>query len=238
MLPIVRRTIFGTTLVVAAGCFGLAAWQTKRLITRRAANAKATAQRDLPIVDLNREQPSGDPTYRRAVAQGAFDSAHEFRIRNRLVQGTPGVHIITPLLLTGRDTAVLADRGFVPAPDAIDPGKVEYGEPGPKQVGGVLFPVPDFGDGKPLKRSGEETWQRLDLAAIRRRVPYPVASYYLIVEADPDHPAEHTIRGRTLPIRITPPALDDGPHLSYAIQWVLIGGAVLGFGVFFVRREP
>jgi cytochrome oxidase assembly protein ShyY1 len=84
---------------------------------------------------------------------------------------------------------------------------------------------------------GSETWQRLDLAAIRRRVPYPIAPYYLIVEADSTHPAEHTVRGRTLPIRIAPPALDNGPHLSYAIQWALIAVAVLGFGIFFVRGE-
>ena len=91
MRPLVQKLIFGSTIIGAATCLGLAGWQAKRLIARRTANAMAMAHRELPIVDLTRERPSGDVTYRRALARGVFDSAHELRIRNRLVQGTPGV---------------------------------------------------------------------------------------------------------------------------------------------------
>jgi cytochrome oxidase assembly protein ShyY1 len=32
------------------------------------------------------------------------------------------------------------------------------------------------------------------------------------------------------------PTLDDGPHLSYAIQWFAIAAAIAAFGVIVMRR--
>jgi surfeit locus 1 family protein len=137
--------------------------------------------------------------------------------------------------LASRDTAILVNRGYVPAPDATSPGAESWSEPGLVEVRGVLLPVPDRGDGDPITDHGRETWQSLDLTAMRGRLPYPVAPLYLVAQADSGS-SSHTVRGREYPIRAEPPALSDGPHLSYAIQWFGIALAVLAFGVFFVLR--
>lgn len=186
---------------------------------------------------LNHQTLTGNPTYRSVELFGEYDASHEFVIHNRLVRELPGVHVITPLRLPEHDTAVLVNRGFVPAPDGITPVGIAFAEPGSVRVRGIAFPVPDQHDGAPLVTPQGETWRRLDLSAMRARLPYPIADYYVIAQIDSANPVAHTIRGRGYPIRIDPPPLDEGPHLSYAIQWFLIGGSIVGFGIVFVLRR-
>jgi len=232
-----RRTVlFLITLVVGATATGLGVWQLRRLGTRRAANRVAMTARALPPLGLNRDWPP--LAQRRAVVSGRFDEAQEFVLRGRVVQGVPAVQVVTPMRLPDRDTAVLVNRGYVPAPDATDPGNATWSEPGEVTMQGVLLPVPDRGDGDPITYDGRETWKALDLTAIRKRVPYPVSSVYLVAEPDSGSDT-HTVRGTIYPIRAQPPELTEGPHLSYAIQWFGIALASLAFGLFFVlRRTP
>jgi surfeit locus 1 family protein len=232
-----RRTVlFVITLLVAATATGLGFWQLRRLAARRAANREAIAARTLPPQAVNRDWPP--LSQRRAVISGRFVEDHEFILRGRVVQGVPAVQVVTPLRLPDRDTAVLVNRGFVPAPDATDPGNATWSEPGDITLHGVLLPGPDRGDGDPITNNGRETWRAMDLSAMRRRLPFPVASVYLVAEADSGSDT-HTIRGRLYPIRAEPPELTEGPHLSYAIQWFGIALASIAFGLVFVlRRTP
>ena len=233
-----RTLLLALTLAAAIGCGSLGVWQLRRLFDRRERNRLAMAQRDLPIVDLNGSRLTGQVAYRRATVRGQYDFDRELVIRGRLYRGTPGVHIMTPLKPEGIDTAILVNRGFVPTPDAgTPPSPLPYREPPDAVVDGVAIGIPDQGDGQPLSTDRGITWHRLDLSAIRKLLPYPVAPYYLIAEVDSTKTVEHTIKGHVIPVRIEPPPLDDGPHLSYAVQWFLIGGAALGFGIVFVRRR-
>jgi surfeit locus 1 family protein len=189
-------------------------------------------------VDLNR-YPLVEPViYRRVRVHGAFDFDREILLRGRVFRGTPGIQVVTPLLLANQDTAVLVNRGFVPTPDAgpID-DRERYREPEVTDVDGIALAIPDAGDGNPIHHRGRTSWRRLDLSALRRAMPYPLARYYLVIEP-PTSSSEHTVKGHSLPIRIDPPALDDGPHLAYAIQWFLIGGTAVAFGVLFILRRP
>jgi surfeit locus 1 family protein len=59
-------------------------------------------------------------------------------------------------------------------------------------------------------------------------LPYPVSPLYLVAtDADTTKPVVERV------VRLPPPALDEGPHLSYAIQWfafaaiALIGGTAV-----------
>lgn len=225
-------------LAIAASlvCDVLGVWQINRLLARQERNRAALAEKDLGQVDLNQASLGDSTRFRRVRFEGRYDPEHEFLLRGRVLRGTPGVQVVTLARLAGRDTAVLVNRGFVPTPDAgAPPPLVRFEEAGPVAVQGTAVAVPDDGDGTPLETPNGETWHRLDLSAIRRRVPYPVAPYYVIA-APEARQIEHTLDGRSYPIRVEPPPLDDGPHLSYAIQWFLIGGAALGFGLVFVRR--
>jgi surfeit locus 1 family protein len=223
------------TVVVSLACAALGSWQLRRLFTRRALNRAALAQRDQAPVDLDRQSLGGPVSYRRVTVSGTFDFDREIILRGHLLRGAPGIEVVTPMRRPGADTAVLVNRGFVPTPDAgAIRDATRYREPDAAAITGIAIAIPDARDGHPLTTSRGETWRRLDLSALRARLPYPIAPYYVIATARDT--GEHSLRGHSLPVRVEPPGLDDGPHLSYAIQWFLIGGAALGFGLFFIRR--
>jgi surfeit locus 1 family protein len=104
---------------------------------------------------------------------------------------------------------VLVDRGWVPSPDAFHVDQPAYREADTVTVEGLAF-VPPRGRGD------------VDTAGF---LPF------VIQQEAPPAP-------RGLPRRWPPPALDNGPHLSYAVQWfsfaviVLVGTAAL------LRRTP
>jgi surfeit locus 1 family protein len=233
-----RIVLFGVTLVIGAACVGLGIWQLGRLQERREANAGAEAGRGLPPVDYAAVGAVGLAPERRAAIRGTYDHTNELILRNRVVRGVPAVLVITPLRL-GSDAAILVNRGYVPAPDATNPGATPFAEPGEVTVTGLVLPVPNRGDGGPLTHSGgRETWKALDLDAMRARLPYPILDLYLIAGVDSGD-RSHTAEGGAYPIRAEPPPLGDGPHLMYAVQWFGIATAVVAFGVVFVlRRRP
>jgi surfeit locus 1 family protein len=230
-----RIVLLSLSLLLATACVGLGVWQLRRLSARRATNRAALLERALPPLQIDSTRPALRPN-RLVRVTGKLDEDREFLLRGRVVQGVPAILVITPLRLAGSDTALLVNRGYVPSPDALDPGTAAWSEAGEHRFQGLLLPVPDRGDGSPLRHGGRETWKGLDLRAMRERLPYPVASLYLIAEADSAGGAAHTIRGRDYPFRAEPPPLDEGPHLMYAVQWFGIAAAILAFGIIFVWR--
>lgn len=221
-----RQFWFAVTVVVAGGCLVLSGWQLSRRAERLAANRLALAGRELPVLDLT--QPGVGPRLgRRGVARGTYDHSGEIVLRGHLLTGAPGVHIVTPLRLAGTDSAIMVNRGFVPAADGAVPDVVVPEEPGEVSVEGIVLAVPITEDGgAQVEHRGRTTWRRMDLVALRSRLPYPLMDGYLLASPDTSR--------RGWPRRVEPLPLDQGPHLAYAVQWLGIGGAVLGFGLFFI----
>ncbi len=207
------------SLIAGAVCVRLGFWQLDRLAGRRAATAAALEQRSRPAVAF--EALEGPSENRRVVAAGSYDFAREFVLRGRARDGVPGVEVVTPLRLWGADTAVLVLRGYVPSADAISYDGTIHQEPDSATVAGIVMAVPsDSAGAAPSVRNGLETWRRLDLASIRARLPYPVSAVYIMA----DSPATAS----PAPRRSRPPALDDGPHLNYAIQWFAFASIAFG----------
>jgi surfeit locus 1 family protein len=225
----VRFALPAVLVVVALLCVRLGIWQLHRLHQRRAANAAALAARAEPVLDLAAASlpPDAALANRRVRATGRYDRGHEIVLRGVTFDEAPGVQVVTPLVMaSGR--AVLVKRGFVPAPDAVSAELAGLDEPGQVTVAGLALPM-DSSErrGKPLTHEGRTTWGRLDLPALRSALPYPLLPVYLLQTPDSALPR----RPRRLPV----PALDDGPHLSYALQWfgfaatALIVAAILAF---------
>ena len=106
--------------VVAAACVRLGFWQLDRREQRRALNATLASRLagdPAPAFDVMRE--SATAQFRRAVARGTYDFANEVAVGSRTHQGSPGVHVLTPLRIPGRDTALLVNRGWAYSPDAM-----------------------------------------------------------------------------------------------------------------------
>ncbi|HEX9894611.1 MAG TPA: SURF1 family protein [Gemmatimonadales bacterium] len=229
-----RFALFGLSLVVAAVCAGLGVWQGRRLAARRALNRTTSAARALPEVNLNQLDANQQLSQRRIVARGRFDHDHSFVLRGRVEREAPGVQLVVPLRLEGRPEAVLVNRGFAPAPDAARPDTARLDRTVDLQVRGLALPVPVGPDsGAPVNYGGSTSWRRLDLAAIQARLPYPVLDVYL-------HETEAESRGEGAsrwPAPATLPPLDDGPHLSYMLQWFGIGVAAVGFGILVLRSK-
>jgi surfeit locus 1 family protein len=220
--------LFGFFLLAAAVCARLGFWQVNRLQERRAVNAVAQAARSAPVVMLQGTDEDGGMVNRRVQVRGRYDHAHEIVVRGRQYRGVPGVEIVTPLVLEGRKAAVLVNRGFVPAPDAVTAKPELLREPGTRWVEGIALAI-DSGSGAPLRHRGQVTWARLDRPALRSELPYPVSPVYLRQFPDSALPS--------FPRRLDPPLLDDGPHLSYAIQWFAFAIIALVFGGVMLRQK-
>jgi surfeit locus 1 family protein len=121
----------------------------------------------------------------------------------------------------------LVNRGFVPAPDAVTVSTDSLRELGKVRVEGIALPIRS-GRGAPIRHSGETTWAELDLGQLRSRLPYPIGPIYIRQSPDSSLPS--------FPRRLDPPPLDDGPHLSYAIQWFAFATMALVFGVILGRN--
>jgi surfeit locus 1 family protein len=225
-----RLLLLGCFVAVALVCARLGLWQVHRLRERRAVNAEALAARSKPPVMIEEGAAAGAGLVdRRVVASGRYDDDHPFILRGRVYQGVPGVEIVSPLLLHDGRSAVLVNRGFVPTPDAFTVEPDSLREPGTVRVEGIALPM-HSGGGAPLQRGKETAWAQLDLEALRARLPYPISPIYIRQLPDSTLPR--------FPRRLEPLSLDDGPHLSYAIQWFSFSVMALVFGVVLARQKP
>jgi surfeit locus 1 family protein len=227
-------------LVVAAVCVRLGFWQLDRLEQRRTRNAAAAEALALPPLELRGAELaaiSREPERyvgRRARVVGIYDPAGETVLRGRSHAGRPGVHVVTPLLVEGSDTVVLVNRGWVPSPDGATVDLQPLREPGVHDIVGLLQLVPHAGaESAPTESevSGARrtTYRRLDLATLEAQLPYPLLPLYVVQLPDASLPE--------LPVRVPAPTLDEGSHLSYAVQWFSFAAiAVIGFLVAVWRR--
>lgn len=227
-----RRMIWIGTLVVLAAvatCIRLGAWQLDRLEEKRALNAAIAERIALPALDLT--GPVVDTAgliFRRVLVRGEFDDAGTFVLGNRSHRGLPAVHLFTPLRIAGTDHAVLVNRGWVPSPDAATIELAPFATRGEVVVEGVALAFPEEGAGADAAAgpgaSGATgatdpaarrvTRYRLDRAAIAAAYPGELASFY--VQALPSGDAAGS--GEP-PFSLDVPEQDEGPHLSYAVQW-------------------
>lgn len=213
-------------------------WQLRRLDERQSYNALLEARLAAPpepLAALRAAVPPGaarDPSdaanplaYRRALAEGRYDPAHEVLLRSRSLGGNPGYHVLTPLVLSSGE-ALLVDRGWVPftwdrppVPEALPPE-------GEVALQGLLFPrqeQPSFGARDPAQGPLQALFW-VDTERLGRQIPYPLAPFFLQLSSQA--PAQ----AGSYPVAPAAPSIDEGPHLGYALQWfsfALIG--VVGY---------
>ncbi len=231
--------LFAVAAIVAGVCIRLGIWQLHRLSERRAFNAQVQAgfaAAPTPVGDLlsgdGVASSTQDLAYRRVTATGTYRPEDEILLYGRALNGEPGHHVLTPLVLPdGR--ALVVDRGWVPYAMGTPPVSQAAPPEGEVTVTGFLLP--------PFPR-GEYAGERApdgrllavtepDVATIAPALPYPVLPLVAQLQTqDPPQPGD-------LPAIVPPPELDEGPHLSYAIQWFTFATiAIVGY-VLLARRE-
>jgi surfeit locus 1 family protein len=235
-----RKWILTTILVILASVVmaRLGIWQLDRLVQRKAFNAHYLEQSQSPPLDLNKlSQYSqlGTMAYRRVQVTGYFDHSQEVAIRNQSWNNQSGVHLLTPLVISGMDHIVLVDRGWIPL-DAYQSGNWdEFNQPGLVQIHGILrlSQAPTFGgqpDPTPIPGERLEAWNFVNIPLISRQFSQTLLPVYIQQSPEPSWNA--------LPYRTLPDIqLDEGPHLSYAIQWFAFT-AILALGYpYYVHKQ-
>jgi surfeit locus 1 family protein len=229
------RWILGAllALVVAVGCASLGLWQLRRLDERRAFNSSVERAVGSAPIPLSRalahaDDPS-DLAYRRVSLSGTYDPEREVVVFGRTLEGRTGSEVLTPLVRTD-GVAVMVDRGWVPLDLDTPPVAGAAPPPGRVQVDGILWP-PEAEDDVEAGAGPVTQLGRIDLGRLREQLPYRIQPVYLrLLEQRPANPLP-------LPASMPLPPLDEGPHLSYAVQWFIFGSiAVIGYGVLAVRE--
>ncbi|WKZ57901.1 MAG: SURF1 family protein [Bdellovibrionota bacterium] len=170
-------------------------WQWGRHKQKVVETGQIVSTLALPAININ-ELPSdglAELQFRRVQASGRFDYEHEFVLRNRRLDGQPGVFVVTPLLLDDTGRAVLVNRGFIPLAQASrEKRKLFRGEPSQVQVQGIVRkPMRGrlFGPQDPQLKPGDawrDTWLRIDPDLIRPLLPYPLLPVFVEMTASGD----------------------------------------------------
>lgn len=225
-------------VVVAAGIIAMVAagfWQFDRLDERKDFNQRVIERSQAEPVDLRSVLARLDDgslstetaEWLPVTMQGTYlpEQVLEF---NNSQGGRAGDNVLTAMVTDGGDT-VIVNRGFIPlgidVPSAPQSevegiGYVRLSEV--RERGGVT----DADDGDPLIEI-----RRIDLPRLAQQFPGEVAPVYVqLVAADPP-----IVVGDPEPVVL--PELSNGPHLSYAIQWLVFGVCVAIGWVLAVRRS-
>ena len=165
--------------------------------------------------------------YRRVRARGAYDASRQFLLDNMSHEGTPGYHVLTPLIQPdGR--IVLVDRGFIPLPASR----------------GALPALPVGSETREVTGRAD----RLPRPAVELQAP-PVSGWPRLVSFPRMEDVQQALGAETYPqVLLLDPGESDGylrdwrapgmapeQHVGYAVQWfglalaVAVTWAILSF---------
>ena len=241
------RHVAVAVLVVAMVLLGL--WQLRRLDEKREYKALVEARQEVPVADVLDVVPADasvdddavdDILYRGVSATGSYEDDDTVVVENRTLNGASGGWVLTPLRLTD-GSAVLVNRGFIgfDREGSIEPPTAPSGS---VTITGLVFPSQHRGRIGPTDpdEGKLEVLARVDLERLEAQVDYELLPAYVqLVESDPRETPVSADDPALVPLG--PPEPDEGPHLSYAVQWLIFTViAAGGYGLLLrrVARDP
>lgn len=213
-------------LAASAVCVRLGFWQLSRLAEKRSLNAALAEAERAPALQVTGDSGSALRSLDRAIAAtGRFDERFHFLLVGREHDGVPGVEVVTPLRIEGLPEAILVNRGWLPADDAVSARPQDHPEPDARNVRGIAEALRHGVVGPSPRRLPDgpvALWsvRALDRDSIAARLPYPILDLVLRELPGPGVPA--------LPRRSPLRRYDESMHLGYAIQWFAISIIILG----------
>lgn len=236
------RHVLVAALVVTMVLLGF--WQLRRWDGKKDYKHLVEARQDQPIEEAAPLlPPDASPTaaqvqdvlYRPVRATGTYAAADTFVVPNRTYNAAPGAWVLTPLVLDD-GTALVVNRGFIGFQRS---GEIVAPDPptGTVTVEGLIFPSQHrgrFGAAGPGEDAPHEL-ARADLDQIQERVGYDVRPAYIqLFTSDPPEPTPAAGAPELVPLGR--PVLDEGPHLSYAVQWFLFTTIAAGGYALLLRK--
>jgi len=200
-------------LLLALGIWQLGRSDEKRHFLQQQEQGAASAE----IIQLSADTENDVERlrYKKAIATGHYDQAHQFLIDNQISAGKVGYLVLTPFVLQGEAKAILVNRGWVPLnrdrsvlPDVSITNEQTV-------ITGRINRFPSVG----IKLAGAEiptdSWpsvtQVVDTAVLAKKLAYPLFPFQL--ELDKDQQAGFKREWQTTAVMLPE------QHTAYAIQW-------------------
>lgn len=214
-------------ILLIAGCLWASQWQFHRGEDRKARNNTIEEHIKFPEVELTTLTSNVKlHEWRSVTATGRFDADEQILLRNRYFEGKYGYAVLTRFTTEGGDS-IWVDRGWVAA--GASATIAPETPPVPTGLVSIIarlrldssLPSGSF-FALPINRDGEL------ISKLNAQSGSSSEDYYLdlVSGSVPDLTP-------TAPAQI--PSLSDGPHLAYAVQWILFAGLVV-YGRYLIRK--
>jgi cytochrome oxidase assembly protein ShyY1 len=221
-------------IVFAIACGLLSWWQWARRAETVAEIQRVETNYDATPADVDQVLPALDSwriadEWMPVELHGHYLTDQQLLVRNRPYNGASGYEVLVPLQLADGRVFVV-DRGWIPVGASIEaPDAVPAAPSGDVTVIARLKPGEPELPGRTAPPGQLATIHLPSVAAVTGSHTY-TGAYGLLASEDPVAPDPR-------PAPAPKPAADEGPHLSYAIQWIAFG--ILAFiGLFWaIRRE-
>ncbi|WP_432540551.1 SURF1 family cytochrome oxidase biogenesis protein [Kineococcus sp. SYSU DK002] len=232
-------------VLVALVCCALGRWQWLRREDRLAANAPLVQNYDDRPAEVSTVLPAGagldpDRVWTPVQVSGRYAPEATVLVRNRPLDDQFGYEVLVPLVLDD-GTVLVVDRGWLPGGQ----GSAERPDTVPAVPDGEVTVVARLRSWEADRRGQVPAGQVTSIArdSVTRAVsgalpaargagdgPPTVLDAYAVLASETPAPA-------LAPVRPARPAVDEGPHLAYTVQW--FGFALTAFVVWVVagRRE-
>lgn len=219
-------------LVLIAGCLWASQWQYHRGMDRSERNNQISARTEMPAVSVE-EAATSPNTYewRTVNVSGTFDGSRQILLRNHYFEGKYGFEVLTAFRST-TDKVFWVDRGWVQAgATATEQPELPSLPNGTVSINGRLRLDRSLPQGKFFaiptgKDSGLISEANAQASNTDQGIDSP---FYLDL-------LNGSSADLTPEVEAALPELSDGPHLAYALQWIIFAGLVL-YGRFLIRRE-
>ncbi len=207
-------------------------WQLDRADQKRRLQDEYDARtRDAVVRVEPRVQAVEALRYYRVEARGEYEPARQIFLDNRVHQGQVGYHVLTPLKITGGETRVLVNRGFVPVGESREHLPTIATPDGTVRVTGIAMAPSDKGFRLGPLPDGrfQALWPYLDMARIGESLGVPLQPVVILL--DPASDTGGFVREWN--------RLDAGiaVHQGYAIQWFGLAVALLALVLLVGRRR-
>jgi cytochrome oxidase assembly protein ShyY1 len=202
-------------------------WQYHRGEDRKNRNHKIESQIKFPAVDLlTLSSDVNAHEWRTVTTSGTFDANQQILLRNRYFEGKYGYAVLTRFTTDGGDS-IWVDRGWVAAGASATVAPETPSVPrGVVSITARLRLDSSLPSGSffalPINRDGDL------ISKLNAQSGSDSEEYYLdlisgsLPELTPSAPSQI-------------PSLSDGPHLAYAVQWILFAGLVV-YGRYLIRK--
>ncbi len=217
--------------VFAIACVALASWQIERRSEAVSKIERVAENYDLDPVDFTEVSLLDIYSvvayeWRTVELSGSYITEDALLVRNRAIAGQPGFVQLVPFVSETGVTVVI-ERGWIAADSDLNPSSAFV----PSESVKTIIARVRMGEVFPNRDSPTGQLTSINLPEIAELLSEElVTDFYLRMVTE--SPAENSN-----PQPLSRPVLDEGNHLSYAVQWIIF--AAMGFFALFwaIRQE-